>query len=172
MKIYMFFPIWEIEKIEEKLKKMEQDGKRLKSVMFSYCFYFEEAKPKNATYVITYNMANDNRPDMYSLESLLLSRYPANRIKTTFTGYNIFRVTEKKVEDDELTGRKKYIKHVMFQYLFIAIFCFIIGVFLLWASQTNPSKVFAMLFLGCSAIAIIYRLYGFIALKKQQKKQK
>lgn len=176
IKKFIFFPIWKIDKLENKLNEMEKQGYRLDYIKYSYWFYFKKTNPQNSNYIITYDMAKDNRPGMYEYRHQLLSEYSANKILTKYTKFNIFRVTGQNRNFRKLiTYRDKYFQHVYFQY-FIASFImfsilFPLIIIVLHNLEIISFKlVFIIIYFIICFIIMIYNLYGYIKQKQKVKK--
>ena len=173
IKKFIFFPIWKIDKLENKLNEMEKQGYRLDYIKYSYWFYFKKTNPQNSNYIITYDMAKDNRPGMYEYRHQLLSEYSANKILTKYTKFNIFRVTGQNKNFKKLiTYRDKYFQHVYFQYFIASFIMFsilfpLIIIVLHNLEIISFELVFIIICFIICFIIMIYNLYGYI--KQKQK---
>lgn len=170
-KKFKYYPLWNVEKLEDFLSVSEENGWKLSCIKFSCIFYFTECKSKAADYVITYNMAKDNRPGMYEYERELLSKYSAQRIPAKGVGYSVFRITGQNRDFKDLKNyRKTYFKHVMFQYMLISSIFLITGWFVLIASiYQNLSGCGLMIIFSYFFFTLalfIYRTYGYIKQRK------
>lgn len=167
MKKIMYYPLWEIDKLEKNLNRFELDGWRLNGVRFSCIFEFSKGQPKNTDYIVTYNMPKDGTQCMYQYEQELLSNHKAIKIQSKHTGYSIFRITGKNRNFDFLRiYRKKYFKHVLFQYMLISLFFLIINTSICFtAFIQNDCLVVKIIFGICTFIMLIvflYFLFGYI----------
>lgn len=173
----MYYPLWEMEKLEEFLHENELKGKRIKNIRYNCIFEFTEAEPKDTDYIATYQMRGNSAPSLYPYENKLKSEYKAHPISTEHTGYDIFRITGKK---RDFEGIKIFIgyclKYAIRQYLFVtALFLFIgIGMMLAAFFQDTASyeTVFAFIFTFFSTITFIYLLCGYIIQSKKCKSKK
>ena len=163
---YLFYPLWRIEELEKELKDAESKGMKLKEVKRFNRFVFEESAPKDTLYIVTYNMTNDYRPDMFEWERILLSDYKANEIKSK-SSYSFFRITQ---DERELKGfidyRNAYFKHVLLHYFLISlIFLFVLSFGMIWCLIGNypiVEKILLSLFFVVILIGTVYQLYGYI----------
>lgn len=171
MKTFKYYPLWKFHELEDFLSASELEGRKLNCIKFSCVFYFTECKSKDVDYVITYDMAKDNRPGMYKYEQELLSKYSAQRIPSKSTGYCVFRITGQNRDFKDLKNyRKKYFQHVMFQYMLISLIFLITGLLLLIASiYQNLSGgglmiIFSYFFFTLALF--IYTTYGYFKQRK------
>lgn len=167
MKKFKIYPLWKADELENFLKQQERDGWRLSSINCSCIFDFAPCKPKDADYIVTYDMAKDTAAGMYQCKRDLLSEYSANEIPSKKTGYSVFRVTGKNRDFADLkTYRKSYFKHVLFQYLLIYGLFPLIGLFMLLASILQKSlvdmRIFSVVFVLILLALFLYRVYGYI----------
>lgn len=179
----MFFPLWKIEKLENKLNEMEEQGYRLDCIKYSYWFYFKKATPKSTDYILTYNMPRDNQPGMYIYERKLLSEHSASVIKSS--KYNVFRITGENRDFNDLIGyRSEYFQHVYFQFMLASLLpALILAVPLILSIHFNGAIVtndmdafakgefvFSMIFEVVLLFFAVYYFYGYIQQKKKVKK--
>ena len=167
MKRFKYYPLWKVHELENFLSSSELKGWRLTCIKFSCIFYFVECKPKDSSYVITYDMAKDNTPCMYQYEQKLLSDYCANKIDTKATGYSVFRITgENRNFEDLKDYRKKYLKHVMFQYMVISLIFLITGLLMLAASiyqnLSGYGSMATFIYFLFTLALFVYRVNGYI----------
>lgn len=170
MKMFKYYSLWKINELEDFLSASELEGWKLSGIKFPCIFYFTECESKAADYVITYNMAKDNRPDMYEYEQELLSKYSAQRIPAKGAGYSVFRITGQNRDFKDLKNyRKKYFQHVMFQYMLISLIFLITGLLLLIASiYQNLSGGLMIIFsyFFFTLALFIYTTYGYFKQRK------
>ena len=163
----MYYPLWENEKLENRLREMELRGWRLNCVKYNVLFEFEKSKSRDIEYIVTYNITRDWHSDMYEYEHQLLSKHSANRISTKFTTRNFFRITGTNRNFDELVRfRKQYIKRALFQKMII-VGCFLVSaLIILLASvlQEHPALmvIIAGIYATLTLIAFAFRLCGYI----------
>ena len=167
MRKFKYYPLWKINDLEDFLSKSELKGWRLSCIKFSCVFYFVKCTSKDSDYIITYNMAKDHTSGMYRYEQELLSNYCANKIATKATGYSVFRITGQNRDFKDLKYyRKKYLRHVMFQYMLISLFFLITGLMLLIASiyqnLLGHRFIIAFSYFSCTLTLCIYRIYGYV----------
>lgn len=167
MKKFKYYPLWKVHELENFLSSSELQGRRLTCIKFSCIFYFVECKPKDSSYVITYDMPKDNTPCMYQYEQKLLSDYCANKIDTKATGYSVFRITgENRNFEDLKDYRKKYLKHVMFQYMVISLIFLITGLLMLAASiyqnLSGYGSMATFIYFLFTLALFVYRVNGYI----------
>lgn len=175
IKKFMFFPLWKVDELENELNKLECQGWRLVKIKFML-FYFVKSNSKDTAYIVTYNMHNDFKPNMYEYEHMLLSEYYADKISSGNISYSIFRITGKNRDfKDLIEYRNKYFQHILFQYiigLFVLLLFFLalIIVPIVFHGITILCDIIFTLF--CEIILLlltIYCIYGYI---KQRKKAK
>ena len=167
MKKTLFYPLWKADELENRLHSFELEGWRLKSITYSCVFNFVKSKPKNSDYIITYDMAKDRTQCMYEYEQMLLTDHSANKIQTKFTAFDVFRVTGKNREYNDLKNyRRSYFKHVLFQHMLISAIFLIIGICLIFAAilqQASGSVILlTCIYIFISALNFSYRMYGYI----------
>lgn len=95
MRKRIFFPIWDMEKMETKLEEMEQQGWRLDDLFGMHGFEFTSAQPKQTQYILTYQITRG--PWMYDLEYEIKSKLNANIIGKEFhvmRQIKVFRITQ------------------------------------------------------------------------------
>lgn len=80
MKKYIFFTLWNIEKLERMLHEYEQNGLRLESVSFNYQFRFEKSAEKEMQYFLSYKSFRG--ASMGNCDNALLSKHKANPVKS------------------------------------------------------------------------------------------
>ena len=168
MKKFGLYPLWRVDEFESFLNKQELEGWRLNSIKYSCIFDFTLCKSKCSDYIVTYNMAKDRTPCMYQYELELLSLYSANKVPSKATGYSVFRVTGKNRDFSSLKSyRKKYFKHVLFQYLLISTFFLFLGLLMLLASILQKVSGIALALTICyvllSLAIFLYRTHGYIS---------
>jgi len=175
MNKYIYCPFWRVDELEFKLSESEQNGFRLTNIPFHCKFTFAESKPKQTIYAVTYTMAQDNSPGMYSFDSWLLSECNANKIPTKFSGYSVYRITRTDIDLCELKRQRNlYFKRVVFQYLLIALFFLLVALFLvvgtcLTAKTNTFSKVLSIIFALVSFILTGYLIHGYSVLSRKVK---
>ncbi len=177
MKKFIFFPLWKIDKLENKLNEMEKRGYRLDYIKYAYWFYFKESKPKDSDYIITYTMYNDNHPGMYECGHQLLSEYSANEIQTIQTKYNVYRITGENRDFKNLIAyRDKYFQCVYFKnmlgvllLLLIVLIPIIIGIIFNGITISDGMILILIEEIVLLMLAIYY-FYGYIKQKKKVKK--
>lgn len=76
MRKWLLYPIWDLQKLEEKLEDLEQSGYRLCGVRCFRLFCFEQATPKKVRYFIT--TYADKELTMGDMHAALLREYRAN----------------------------------------------------------------------------------------------
>ena len=117
----MFFPLWEIQKLEDWLEKMEREGYILDNIKYSYFFSFRKTVPKKTHFFLTYKSFRGR--DMGAWEYALESTHKANPIKTKMCFYSMYRTKESKGELSLLfEARLDYFKRLLLGKAFTALF--------------------------------------------------
>lgn len=173
MKRFRFFPLWEIENLEDWLKKMEQSGYILDNIKYSYFFSFRKTSPKNAHYFITNKSFRGE--SMGTWDYALQSNHKANPIKTKMCFYSMYRTKE---PIDELTllleTRLDFIKRILLQNALTALSVILIfaSIFCVATITASPNKdIWCIgLFMGISACFTIYYTWGYLKLKGKCKR--
>ena len=154
------------------MSELELSGFRLNSVRFSSVFDFVKSAPKKTEYIVTYDMPKDRTPCMYEYEQKLLAEYSASKIPAQHTDYDIFRITNKVENLQEIKDyRKRYFKRVLFQQLLISLVFLLLGIFMFIAMLIQkPSPIISALiciYAFVSLIVFLYKVFGFV---KQSRK--
>lgn len=170
MKKFIFNPIWKIDKTEEKLSMLEENGYRLINVKFNYWFYFKKSKKRNASYFCSFS---DGRGlSMINWETSISSNCSAQQIDTKFTSLNYFRVTKDNSKDDLLflkETREDFMKSKLKELIYILVF--LSSLFTSLCISINL-LIFKIIFAIISAITILitlFNVYGFIVQCKKCK---
>lgn len=173
MKKFMFFPLWNIEKLEIKLNEMEHQGYRLDYIKYDYWFHFKNANPKKANYFLSYR--NYKSGELIGLDNSLLSEHKAQLIKETACFYKMFRMLEPKENLKLLYGvRADFVKEQCLKN-FIAI----ISLSLFWAflfaiellQPATKAELIVSFIIGLTLMFFsIYYLYGYFVQKQKIKK--
>lgn len=165
MKKYIHFSLWNIEEIEMVLRDMELQGYRLVGVKSSHWFYFKKSAPKDAKYIITYNLARDNRKGMHEWQGKLLSEYNAQEIPCMNCDYHLYRITKAAELMDFENERCEYIKHAIFQHLLMISLFIIAASFGFVATLLGSKGIYSMLFFGIllfvTLSVFLYVLFGY-----------
>jgi hypothetical protein len=140
---------------------MEHNGYRLDSVYGSYCFSFKESEPKEMNYFISYKSFRG--PSMGNCDYALLSKYKANRIKSSFSFFNTYRTKEQKEKMKMLYEvRMDYIKYILFEKVLTSFFSTILFVIIFLAGRTQSGILWILTFAILSACFTAYYLFGYI----------
>lgn len=150
--------------IEKALKEMEQQGKRVTNVKYSYYFTFKESSPKEMNYFLSYKSFRGQSMGLcdYALES----KHKANAIDTKQCYYALYRTKEEK---DKLSllyeVRMDYIKKVLLEKALTALFVSLIFLFVLFFAINTHAEYKSIILLalfGVTSICyVIYYFYGF-----------
>lgn len=176
MKKFLFYPLWKVDELERRLHCFELEGWRVSHITCSYFFDFVEAKPKDAEYVLLYDMPRDRTAGMYEYEHKLLSEHAANAIGSSFTGYDLFRITSENRRFDSLKKyRRKYFRYVLRQRVCISFGFFALSLCLLLVAilQQEPGIYFIPVCI-CVFFAFVlftYTVYGYLKQVLNCKKQ-
>lgn len=166
MKKCMYYPLWRADELELKLAEMEQGGWRLLKIRPFYRFEFKQSQPRDTEYVILYEMTRDRSAGMYRFEQELLSVHNADCIPNKHGGYDIYRICGQNRDFCDLKEyRMGYFKHVLLQYMLIALMFLLTGIGLLaaWIFQGGHPAIlwFSMVYFALTLAVFMYRLYGY-----------
>ncbi len=126
----LFYTLWNIGRLEEKLQKFENDGFRLNRIVGSYFFEFAESTPKDCKYVITYDLAKDNKKTMYECEQRLLSECSAIRVALKQAGINVFGIVGNNCDLSSLFEyRKAYFRYIFRRNALISLIFVAVNIF-------------------------------------------
>lgn len=180
MKKFFFFPLWKIEKLEEKLSKLEHMGWRLDKLSPFNCFYFVESSAKNTSYFFTYKLIKEN--GMADIEHCLKSKYSANPVYGTpaasiLHSMCIYRIVDCPDLEKLRLYRNIYLQHLVRQKillgLFLPILCSLLLAFQLISAGIPTEAIPQWIFLGFIALLALvycgYQFYGLCCLKQQYK---
>lgn len=167
---FIFFPLWNIEKLESALNEMEHQGYRLDYIKYDYWFHFRKANSKKASYFLSYR--NYKSSKLIGLDNSLLTEHKAQLIKETTCFYKMFRTLEPKENLKLLYGiRTDLIKEQCLKN-FIAV----ISLTLFWAllfviellQPAAKSELIVSFIIGLTLMFFsIYYLYGYFVQKKK-----
>ena len=179
MKKFFFFPLWNVEKIENELTQLEQNGWRLDRISFFHCFHFVEASPKKTSYFFTYKLIKEN--GMADVEHYLKSKLGANPVKGELdaiwqTAY-VYRMESGPDLEKPRFYRNIYLQHLVGQQIlfgmlipFISVLC-LMGKFIF--SGIGPADAPELLSIGVmNVIPLCYSVYQFLGLSKIKKEYK
>ena len=166
MRKFIYFPLWNINKIENILRDKENQGFKLMGVKFSSLFYFKKSIPKDVEYVLTYNFVKSNKAAMHEWQRKLISEYGAQEIPCINCDYHLCRITK----PVDLTEFKKYrchyMKYVLLQYLLMILVFVLSGIFLFVTTMLGDTgigvKIISSTYLSITIIALFYIVYGYI----------
>ena len=178
MKKHFHFPLWKVDKIEEQLSNLEQNGWRLDRISTFNCFHFVESSPKNTSYFFTYNLIKDY--GMTDVEHLLKSKHSANPVRRNpnasilHTIY-VYRITACADLEKPRFYRNIYLQHLVRQKLLLGIALPIFSSLMLTlqlAINGIPTEdISKWIFLGLINLLLLaycgYHFYGLYRLKQQ-----
>ena len=177
---FFFFPLWKIEKVEEKLSNLERNGWRLDRLSPFNCFHFVKASAKDASYFFTYNLIKDI--GMADIEHYLKSKHNANPVRGTtstsiFHAVNVYRIVSNADLEKPQFYRNIYLQHLVRQQLllgaFIPVLCTMLLIFQLVAYGMPAEDIPKWIFLGVINVLLLaycgYQAYGLFRLKQQYK---
>lgn len=173
MKKYIFFTLWNIEKLERMLHEYEQNGLRLESVSFNYQFRFEKFAEKEMQYFLSYKSFRG--ASMGNCDNALLSKHKANPVKSKMCYYSLYRTKETKENLKLLCDvRADYIKRILFEKLLTsAILAVLFAVFVfvsLYFGSNSGGLWFLILTVGICLLVFVYYLFGYLKQRSKCKK--
>ena len=179
MKKFFFFPLWRIEKLEEKLSKLEQKGWRLDRLSPFNCFHFVEAAAKDTSYFFTYKLIKEN--GMADIEHFLKSKHSANPVPGTpaasiHHSVYVYRIVSCVDLEKPRFYRNIYLQHLVCQKILLGMFMPILCSLLLTIQLISGGipNIPQWIFLGVVALLSVaycgYQFYGLCRLKQQYKK--
>jgi hypothetical protein len=117
---YLFFPVWQCDKLDIYLSDMESNGYRLIGTSFLGFMHFRKSAPKKVRYFSTYTCVKEH--SMNGIEDVLRSIYKANPIPTAVGTRNVHRVTDIEADFSELEEiRKKAMPRIIGERLFLSL---------------------------------------------------
>lgn len=166
MKKYFFIAPWNIEKVEQKLCAMEQEGHQLVGVQFPHRFIFAEGSPRNVRYVFLYSELKEY--GLLRWRSVFLSdEFHGNELQNTkLSFYRLIRI--KKIGSPAqmnsfLAERRSYIYRIYRNRFWASITALGFFTALLAYNYYNTALFLAILLLF--VVIAGYHLYGMIALR-------
>lgn len=181
MKKFFFFPLWKVEKIEEELSTMEQNGWHLDRLSAFNCFHFVASSAKRTSYFFTYKLLREN--GMADIEHFLKSKHGANPVHGTPTAsilhdVSVYRIAACADLEKPRFYRNIYLQHLVCQKillgLFMPILCSFALTFQLMTYGIPTEDIPQWIFLGFIALLSLaycsYQFYGLFRLKQQYKK--
>lgn len=160
MRKLIWFPIWKIDELENKLSEYEEEGYRVSEIKYSYFYYFKKVEPKKTNYYISYVMTRDE--SMFACERYV----KGSQIPIKYCFYSLCRTGEDEEKMKFIrSARMDYIKSVLIQKM---LFCFALFLMFLLLTFLNMNKVtdsrFAIyiVFLSIFLFYTYYYLFGFI----------
>ncbi|MCQ2740964.1 MAG: hypothetical protein MJ210_02470 [Alphaproteobacteria bacterium] len=171
---FIFFPIWNVEKIEKELYKEEENGCLIRSVKFNYWFSFSEKKNSNSTsnYFLTYKSFRGE--SMGTTDYALSSSHSANEVKTDNCYYSLYRT---KSNEEELRFirecRTDYLKVILRNRIFITLFflfCFSGNLVLsFFSDELRAYSLILSVPAVISALILAIWIYGYKVQKRKCK---
>lgn len=163
--MFIFFPLWKYDMIEQKLEQLEQNGLRLEKACFFWFFKFVKSAPREVRYIFTYTFLKEW--GMIECNYLLQRQYRANKINTgCFFLPDIFRITDVDCPISEIIAfRKVYFKHVIEQKIIVSlmmVFFFGVCAVSLCDSDLVWLYILICLLLIISIVIMVYYLFGMV----------
>lgn len=171
MRKFIFFPLWRLDELEDKLNEMERNGYRLVKVEFPFLFTFVESKPKDMRYYMPITVWRNS--SMYNC-AYAITLHGGHEINCRFCYFSIYRTSTPKDEIAMLYGvRMDYIKSVLLQkiLLFLAfalmfLFVIIAGIGKIPKYELTESIIAIVFF----SLLVCYNLYGYFKQRAKCKK--
>lgn len=171
MKKYIYFPLWDIEKLENTLEEMEKSGYRLTGVSYSHWFTFKQSTPKQMCYFLSHYSRGGR--SMLQCEYILQSEHDAKPIESKGSCYSFYRTKEKK---DSLSllyeVRMDYIRSKLLEYAltWLALTIIFAVLFFLSVTLSTLNKPDLMVITAIMAVCICPTVYYFYGYCKQRSK--
>ena len=174
-----FAPIWKCDEIEVELERLENKGWRLERISGFRKFKFVKASPKATKYFFTCSFVKES--GMIQTEQLLKREFKATEISGNFIEglktTSVYRITREADLLQRKIYRNIYLRHLVLQYILIALFFTGISVAgLILASVFGETPIFSsqnimFAIIGiCGTSSLFYHLCGWLHLQKQYAK--
>ncbi|HAY73090.1 MAG TPA: hypothetical protein DCY31_04420 [Ruminococcaceae bacterium] len=171
MKKFIFFPLWRLDELENKLSEMERSGYRLVKVSFLFWFTFVESKSKDMRYYMPITVWRDR--SMYECDHAI-SRNGGHAIECRYCYFSIYRTSAPKEKISLLYGaRMDYVKSVLLHKILLFLAGALLFLFVIIAEHGRiPRYDFIK---SISAVIIFslfagYNLYGYFKQRNKCKK--
>ena len=164
IKRFHYTPLWKIEKTEQWLAEMEQNGYRLEKIScFGLLYHFKCAKSRSVNYLFWFDgLRADGRN---GVANDLIRRLSANEVRSTITtSLTALRITAPCDLTFELDTRAIYFRVLLLSNFLTWLFCNLYGTVFLYAVQwMGPMLIWAVL----TGVLTAYYLYGVIRMTIQ-----
>ena len=165
---FFVYPVWNFDKIESFLSKMEKQGYKVEKRRFSYFFKFKKANSKDVRYLLTYSPLGGSI-SMNNLEMQLKNKYMANIIiKGSFEAPAVYRISDTTNDISDVKIERNCIlcdickNKIFWSGLFVACIGLMCGLFKINAQKDLIS---CAMFLAPIIAYFFYNLVGFLMLK-------
>ena len=172
-------PIWKCDETESELERLENEGWRLEKISGFRKFQFVKASPKTTKYFFTCSFVKES--GMIQTEELLKREYKATKIHGSFIEglktTSVYRITREADLKQRKVYRNIYLRHLVWQYVLIALLFTGISVAgLIWSCILDgtplfaPENIFFAIVGICGASGLFFHLFGWLYLRKQYAK--
>lgn len=175
MKKFIFFTLWNVEKLERYLEEQAKNGYILKEIKHNYWFYFKKSPKINLNYF--FSAPTRGKPNIDYCDVCLLANHHAKYVKTNTCHYFMFTTKDSK---DNLSllyeVRMDFIKRLL---LLNTLSFFLITVMLGGAAfshffqssleHTAVGDAFVLFVFIASFCVFVYYFYGYLRQKKKCK---
>ena len=181
MKKHFFYPLWKIEKLEEKLSNLERMGWRLDRISPINSFYFVESSAKDSSYFFTYKLIKEN--GMADIEHYIKSKLRANPVSgnpaaSILHSVYVYRIVPCVNLEKPRFYRNIYLQHLVRQKilfgLFLPILCSLTLILQMISGGVPAEDIPQWIVFGFGTLLSLtycgYQLYGLHQLKQQYKK--
>ena len=172
MRKFIYFSLWEIEKLERQLEQMEKKGYRITDIKYSYWFELKKSQAKEMNYFLSYKSFRG--PSMINCDYALESEHSAHKINGKLSYYTMYRVKGDKNKLSLLYDvRMDYIKRILLEKMITSLCLLLIFLFLLFNTMATPTELISQLILlSFVVVCTIFAAYYFYGYCKQRNKCK
>lgn len=164
MKKIFLYPLWNGERLEKFLKRMEADGFRLCAVSWYFLFEFNKTIPQSVQYFFSYSFLKENEMRLWEHE--LRHDYGADIIPIAHSGgVCIHRIADIGADISRFVCfRKNYFKRTILK-KFLAVVFLVLGNICCLLNYGNLWPIFSLGMSLC-LIALIYYVCGLFVVCK------
>ena len=147
-RMILFFSLWNIEKLEQKLKKAEQDGYRIVKVRCSYWFVFKRSEPKDVNFFLS--IKSFKGKGMGFCDYALISEHCANEINEKLCYYSLYRTAQSQNMLKLVSEmRMDYIRKLLLEKSLTAFALSVVLIFLLYAMIKTSASIVSIIVSFC-----------------------
>ena len=168
---FIFFPFWNVERVEKILCEQERNGYRFVRLRLGCLFTFQKSTPREVQYVLIYSFPKEHQPVLEWETTLKSDAYRAN-VMHQGHNYGIFRITKNNVNlQNFYIDMLQYVKRILIQKTVIATFMMLVGAFTTLVGDFSAiGRLFTLfIFLG-GLLELLSYIIGFCKIAKKKKK--